>query len=255
MPKLEVLRNAGVIKSLPNLLTRIRRARRSSPTSAVWLRGVPDEKHDLVPSIGRRHTFAGRTRQFDRDVERQMLHQFRRYAFEFFGRALTDWEALLVARHHGLPVRLLDWTSDPLAAMYFACEFNTANQPPNGKIWLLIPNTNLAHHLDVFGDTPGPLDVKGIKLVYPMVVAARINAQSGLFTIQEDPWTPLDHFEKTEYDDAHLDVLRLVELIVPSADRTQRLKELNDLGVNRRTLFPDLDGLSAGMITSHILRG
>ncbi len=92
-------------------------------------------------------------------------------------------------------------------------------------------------------------------MVYPMVVASRIKAQEGLFTIQEDPWRPLEEYHGTEYDEADLDVIRLVEFTVPAADRAERLKELNDLAVTRRTLFPDLDGLSAGLVTSYILWG
>lgn len=255
MARLEVIRNAGEIRSLQELLDRIRRARDESPTGAVWLRGISNECHRLIPSVGRQNHFAGRTMNFDAALEQRMLHRFRRHAFEFFGRMLTEWGALFVARHHGLPVRLLDWTADPMAALYFACEFSSAEGLPNSKIWFLIPNGNLAQHLDAFAESPSPLDVKGIKLVYPMAVAARINAQSGLFTIQADPWTPLGEIDVSAYDEIDVDVTRLTEFGVPAPCRAQLLKELNDLQVTRRTLFPDLDGLSAGMINAEILRG
>lgn len=253
MPKLEVIRNAGDIKSLPNLLTKVRKARRKSPTGAVWLRGLPNAAYDLVPSIGREHSFGGKSAKFAPDIERNMLHRFRRHAFPFLGRTPTEWEALFVARHHGLPVRLLDWTSDPLVALYFACEFKDQD-PPDGKIWFLIPNDNSANHIDALLPDGKPLSIKGIKLVYPNVVAPRINAQSGFFTIQDDPRKSLNDFEGIEHDEHDLDVVRLIEFIVPAADRSQRLKDLNDMGVTRRTLYPDLDGLSAGIVNEQILR-
>ena len=164
MPKLEVMRDAGEIKSLPNLLTRVRRERSKSPAGAVWLRGLSSDEYDLVPSIGRPHEFGGKKATFDDKHERNMLHRFRRYAFQFLGHTPTDWDALFIARHHGLPVRLLDWTSDPLVAMYFACEFTKEKTLPNGKIWFLIPNANSVDHIDALLPEGKPLDFKGIKL-------------------------------------------------------------------------------------------
>jgi hypothetical protein len=130
---------------------------------------------------------------------------------------------------------------------------------------MLIPNAlkpdGLGGRLDVFSDPQDPataihdpLTVIGVRLVYPMVVAPRINAQSGFFTIQHDPWKSLDELEDVEYDEDDLDIIRLTSYTVPGEQREHLLQELQEQGISRRNLFPDLDGLSAGLLNSQILR-
>jgi type I restriction enzyme M protein len=45
-----------------------------------------------------------------------------------------DWEWLSLAQHHGLPTRLLDWTTNLLASLYFAVR---ANPETDGRIFAL----------------------------------------------------------------------------------------------------------------------
>jgi hypothetical protein len=256
MAKMKVKHNRGEIKSIPSLLSYVRRARNLSPTGAVWLRGLSDKRYKLIPSIGRDHTFAGRTIKFDNKLERRLLNRFKRYAYGILGHKLTEWEWLFLARHHSLPVRILDWTSNPLAALYFACEFNGVAAHSDGKIWILIPSADHSEHsIDPFTAKESPFEIKGIRLLYPMVVSPRITAQSGYFTIQDDPWIPLDKLDIASNDTSRVDIMELWELDIPAKDRSMRLKELNDLDITHRTLFPDLDGLANGLLTTEILRG
>lgn len=259
----EVEEDAGVIKSVPNLLTRFRRLSKSVALGEVWLRGLQDkEKHKLLPSIGREYEFAGQSFSFNEKSEEQLLQRFRRYAYKYISRPLRRWEAIVLARHHGLPVRLMDWTLNPLAALYFACEFAGGGTPPDGKIWMLIPKDGESSRINVFspptgedGEEKGPVHTRGIRLIDPMVISERIYAQSACFTIQDDPWKPLDSFGGTEFcDQRPLDILRLEGFTVPADKKPVMLKYLNSIGINRRTLFPDLDGLTQGLVNDQILR-
>jgi hypothetical protein len=123
MAELHVDRRENAIMGVPNLMTECRKVANESPAGQVWFRGIQDvTKHRLVPSIGRQHWFGGRSVTFDAEAERDLFCRFRRFARQFEGRTLDEWEAMFLARHHGLPVRLMDWTANPLVAFYLACE-------------------------------------------------------------------------------------------------------------------------------------
>lgn len=80
---------------------------------SIYFRGQEYEDENgkdlhLIPSIGQNHNFTGKRWEFDAVSERNLLHRFCRYAYTESKRAMGEWEALFLARHHGLPTRLLD---------------------------------------------------------------------------------------------------------------------------------------------------
>jgi hypothetical protein len=54
-------------------------------------------------------------------------------------RPQTAWEELAIAQHHGLPTRFMDWTTNPLVALYFAVR-NTGGRSADSAVYVLISN-------------------------------------------------------------------------------------------------------------------
>jgi hypothetical protein len=86
----------------------------------LLFRGQKDSTWDLLPKIAREDfNFIGPNFLFK---ENELIDEFQRLSRPHINQdiLLNQWDLLALAQHHGLPTRLLDWTSNPLVALYFA---------------------------------------------------------------------------------------------------------------------------------------
>ncbi|UCE73238.1 MAG: FRG domain-containing protein [Methanomassiliicoccales archaeon] len=212
-----------------------------------YFRGIPRSNYELVPKLLRKNTLTAISKIYQENdpilLQKALLQRFRRYAPTYytgtqFGTLSDDVDSagcLCLAQHYGLPTLLLDWTLNPLAALYFAV---TKHDREDGCIWSmeLKPRNkrmDLTIHLEDYEKLPerptSPL------LVVPRPFTPRIAAQAGRFTCSIDP-TPLNSYTKkrpwTE--------MRQWKILGKSKKRIR--KELSMLQVHEGTMFPGLEG-------------
>jgi hypothetical protein len=195
---------------------------------SLLFRGVQDSRYQLVPSIGRR-TLIGDSSPTR--VEKRILRLFKESALPHLGfTPRTDWEWLAVAQHHGLPTRLLDWTTNPLVAIYFATEF-----PHEGSSRIFVYSGRETVDQDA---RPDPFSVRSVLRFRPPHLDSRVIAQGSTFTIHPSPRSPFDSKDVSYVD-------------IPLASRRDLRRKLFKIGVSRKTLFPGLDGLAQDLDWLH----
>ncbi len=191
--------------------------------------------------------------------ERHLLTSFRKYAVESAVHGDSIWNWLSLAKHHGLPTRLLDWSYSPYVAMHFAtANFNQYDE--DGAIWcvdyqktneLLPPplqkilknedaNIFTTEMLNSVAGMLADFDALGTDFVLffePPSLDERIVNQFALFSLPSSAKLSLEELLKRR-DSMYR------RIIIPAQLKWEVRDKLDQANITERVLFPGLDGLS-----------
>lgn len=121
---------------------------------------------------------------------------------------------------------MLDWSYNPLVALYFAVE---GDHDSDSAVYIYRARDRTVRSSEGID----PFAIDEIVKFAPDHASKRIMAQKGLFTIHPDPREEL-------VDDA-----RMTKIIVPNEIRVELKYVLRRYDVNPAKMFPGLDGLTA----------
>ena len=83
-------------------------------SDSIVYRGMADSEYDLLPGLAR-------IKKPEFEMEATLINDFLTRRPDAFS-GLSEFDALAKMQHYGLPTRLLDFSLNPLVALYFACE-------------------------------------------------------------------------------------------------------------------------------------
>ena len=248
-----------------------------NPTSLSFLyRGLASKEYELLPGLFRkqRDTFDGEGHGVENDrylafgKEKTILQSFIQEASIYIQLSTTDFSRWAeYAQHYGVPTRFLDWSRNPLVALYFACR---DLKEKDGKVWLLhahnydrsYPEANEAimnkSRREILDKLINGEKCCNYPLLYsPSYVDQRMSAQKGYFMAWGEKKSRFEEmFSDEKYymclpeKDSNIRLFgqhekeALLFSFLIHADRKQPLlRELDMVGINERTLFPGLDGI------------
>ena len=186
---------------------------------------------------------------------KNLISDFRNRRFDTVdGVTFTDLEVLCQLQHLGSATSLIDFSSNPLVALWFACETTNATNTPASAGVVFKVDTTYSHTTD-----PGRTVNNGHPPTFTATVTLLIPPHDLL------AWEPPPISSARERVVAQHSILllgkplmashpndqRIEKILVPHADKQQLRDELATVGIKASTLFPDLHGFANTNAVTH----
>lgn len=241
-----------------------------------------NQKYELRPQILRwKNLGNGKSCTEYSQLEYNILSDFTAEACRYIKDVpIDDISAWLeIAQHFGAPTRLLDFTENPLVALYFACSdaanadasvwilneyaynqklHNEAGVVPAAKSqWIVneivsqeIVNKFINPHVVNQGSIPYPWIYK------PFYREERMNQQSSVFMIWGAQQNQLTDFISaddfmTDEKPTNVDHGIICYVEIPANRKETILQQLNLVGINNKFIYPGIDGVGKHIKTKY----
>jgi FRG domain-containing protein len=227
-----------------------------------WFRGQSNHEWDLEPSFLRITGRLGLTLKEAIDLELAAQREFRSNAHLYVNANLLDkvrtnpcWWAVM--QHHGAPTRLLDWSTSPYVAAYFAAQQDGTGK--DGAVWCFcsgqLRNTFQQKYKSAFPDFTKTdqedtsvrklhkrlHDPKAVSFVapltFPFVSSERIAKQQGTFTMC------LRIHQKHNCISEQVGPEYVKRILIPHESKPGLLAQLRRMNITASAMFPGIDGL------------
>jgi hypothetical protein len=173
------------------------------------------------------------------ETEREMLEDFQRRSHHLIGsHPGNSWDWLALAQHHGMATRLLDWTENPLIALWFSMSLKLEDMNVDySVVWAFnVPKEDIV----VSTEDKDPFKGQTVKVFKPNHITKRISSQFGWFTIHKsDANRKFVPFEQNK-DYSKL----LFKIRIDSKCFKECKSRLHNFGINSSSMYPDIDGLA-----------
>jgi hypothetical protein len=250
-----------------------------APPNAWIFRGQANTDWPLAPSITRPFIGKGINRYLAYEYENMVLHNFLTSYHLFHTGPLLDMtleklvechlddnktvqaqeliECWALMQHHNCPTRLLDWTTSPYVALYFAVE---QERDRDGAVWAMIAE-NLVRYMEFeherFYDLTtehlesGPEDY--INMALAGRSSQRLQAQQGLFAFSTNILACHDEIIES-IDSKYIQDVLPAKIIIPADKKEEFLTRLWRMNITASALFPGLDGMGRAAAESIKIR-
>lgn len=206
-----------IVKDWPDFHTQL-----AKMTDSAWIfRGVSAPSHYPQPTIGREKQYG----PYKLAQEMALFKVFKDRAISLSpGGNFDDWQWLAYAQHVGVPTRLLDWSTSPLIAVFFAI----CTDGDEDRLLYCAKYSTYVHEVDAIASSP--FENKTLGRFSPPLAFERLRWQRGVFTIHPDPTKVF-----------HCKTMRVLR--IPSGLVKDFRKRLFKYGIDFWHIYPDFEGL------------